>query len=117
MAPNQEQPVFDHSKVDFTKVGPRHVHMEKVFRHLGLWNPDQVKVIREKSEEDACITLRNKGYLKVGQLYFEYVVDYGVWYSIRKFNNISSLFTLSLLTTYQSAMPTYHATTILGLFP
>ncbi|RYC85593.1 hypothetical protein BFJ63_vAg11563 [Fusarium oxysporum f. sp. narcissi] len=47
MTPNQEQPAFDHSKADFTKDGPRRVHMEEFFRHLGLWNPDQAKAIRK----------------------------------------------------------------------
>ncbi|KAF4944725.1 hypothetical protein FGADI_12500 [Fusarium gaditjirri] len=89
MATNQELPVFDHSAADFTKVGPRRVHMERYFRSLGLWNADQVKVLREMSEENACTTLRSKGYLKVGQLYFEYVVDYGVWYNILGYGKAS----------------------------
>jgi hypothetical protein len=97
MTSHQDQTAFDHSKADFTKVGPRRVHMEEFFRHLGLWNPDQVKEIRENCEKDICTKLRSRGIRQVGQAYFEYFVDRKVWYSIRKFNP-SSLSTLNLLT-------------------
>ncbi|KAM5508930.1 hypothetical protein FOXYSP1_11896 [Fusarium oxysporum f. sp. phaseoli] len=89
MAPNQEQPAFDHSKADFTKDGPRRVHMEEFFRHLGLWNPDQVKAIRKNCEEDLCVKLQSRGFVQVGQAYFEYLVDRKVWYSILGNANVS----------------------------
>ncbi|EXK36876.1 hypothetical protein FOXG_09002 [Fusarium oxysporum f. sp. lycopersici 4287] len=89
MAPNQEQSAFDHSKADFTKDGPRRVHMEEFFRHLGLWNPDQVKAIRKNCEEDICVKLQSRGFVQVGQAYFEYIVDRKVWYSILGNANVS----------------------------
>ncbi|PCD30401.1 hypothetical protein AU210_010083 [Fusarium oxysporum f. sp. radicis-cucumerinum] len=89
MTPNQEQPAFDHSKADFTKDGPRRVHMEEFFRHLGLWNPDQAKAIRKNCEEDICVKLQSREFVQVGEAYFEYIVDRKVWYSILGNANVS----------------------------
>ncbi|KAF9769120.1 hypothetical protein IL306_013512 [Fusarium sp. DS 682] len=82
MSSASDQATFDHSKVNFTKLGPRRVHMEEFFRHLGLWNPEQVKALREMSEERVCGRHNDIGDRQVGQAYFEYMVDMYVWHSI-----------------------------------
>ncbi|KAF5708714.1 hypothetical protein FGLOB1_6253, partial [Fusarium globosum] len=82
MATPQDLPIFDHSTADFNKVGPRRVHMEQYFRALGLWNADQVERIQKQRVDELCTKLREKNDKKVGQLYFEYMVDYGVWHCI-----------------------------------
>ncbi|CZR40735.1 uncharacterized protein FPRO_10323 [Fusarium proliferatum ET1] len=89
MATNQELPVFDLSVADFNKVGPRRAHMERYFRALGLWNADLVKMIRDANEKKFCIKLQERDDHEVGHLYFECLVDYGVWYSIVAYGGLS----------------------------
>ncbi|KAF5603655.1 hypothetical protein FPCIR_1252 [Fusarium pseudocircinatum] len=85
----QDLPIFNHFAADFKQVGPRRAHMEQYFRALGLWSTDQVEEIRAYRVEDRCIKLREKKNKKVSQLYFEYVVDYGVWISLLGAGNLS----------------------------
>ncbi|RBQ77313.1 hypothetical protein FVER14953_20009 [Fusarium verticillioides] len=82
MDTKQDLPTFDHSAADFKQVGPRRAHMEQYFRALGLWDADQVDKIRALRVEQRCIKLQAKNNKKVSQVYFEYLVDYGVWYSL-----------------------------------
>ncbi|KAF5533449.1 hypothetical protein FMEXI_11831 [Fusarium mexicanum] len=74
MAPSQDHP-FDHSKADFTKIGPRRLHMEAFFRHLGLWHADEVEELCALIEPEICGRLQQKGLRQVGHAFFEYYVD------------------------------------------
>ncbi|KAF5585760.1 uncharacterized protein FSUBG_12349 [Fusarium subglutinans] len=87
MAPSQDPP-FDHSKVDFTKIGPRRLHMEAFFRHLGLWHPDEVEELRVLIEPEICSRLQQKGLRQVGYAFFEYYVDKKLWYNILGHHNV-----------------------------
>ncbi|KAF5533450.1 hypothetical protein FMEXI_11832 [Fusarium mexicanum] len=82
MDTKQELPIFDHLASDFNKVSPRRVHMERYFQALGLWNAEWVKASREANEEKYCTRLQHEGHLEVGHVYFEYLIDYGVWCNI-----------------------------------
>ncbi|KAF5548327.1 hypothetical protein FPHYL_9942 [Fusarium phyllophilum] len=89
MDTKQDLPTFDHSAADFKEVGPRRAHMEQYFRALGLWNADLVEGIRAQRLEERCIKLREKKNKTLSHLYFEYAVDYGVWYSLLDVGNLS----------------------------
>jgi hypothetical protein len=110
MDTKQDLPTFDHSAADFKEVGPRRAYMEQYFRALGLRN--QVEEIRAQELEERCAKLREKRNKKVSQLYFEYALDYGVWYNLRKFYHLVAHY---LLTASQSALATCRRRTILGL--
>ncbi|TVY62974.1 hypothetical protein Focb16_v014391 [Fusarium oxysporum f. sp. cubense] len=87
MASSGAQKTFDHSNVDFLKVGPRRAHMKAYFLHLGLWNEERVKACREYSEEQTCLMAYKDNYTQINQVTFEFIVDYFVWYNLLKVGN------------------------------
>ncbi|KAF5537025.1 hypothetical protein FNAPI_11532 [Fusarium napiforme] len=89
MDTKQDLPIFDHSAADFNEVSPRRVHMEQYFRVLGLWQEDHVEAVREATLQHTCLQLRENKYEKVGQLCFEYMIDYGLWHSLLGGANLS----------------------------
>ncbi|KAG5762692.1 hypothetical protein H9Q72_009203 [Fusarium xylarioides] len=78
---------FDHSSINVRNVDARRAHMKAFFIHLGLWNEEQVKVYREESEEQVSITVHNACHRQVNQVFFDFIVDQIVWYSILKQGN------------------------------
>ncbi|EXK36894.1 hypothetical protein FOXG_09012 [Fusarium oxysporum f. sp. lycopersici 4287] len=80
-------PTFDHSNVDFLKVGPRRAHMKAYFLHFGLWNEERVKACRDYSEEQTCLMAYKDNYTQINQVTFEFIVDYFVWYNLLKVGN------------------------------
>ncbi|KAF5663468.1 hypothetical protein FDENT_13114 [Fusarium denticulatum] len=87
MASSSTQKSFDHSSIDYVKIGPRRAHMKAFFLHLGLWDGEKVKAFREYVEEQACILMHDAELSQVNQLFFEFIVDKIVWHNILKLGN------------------------------
>ncbi|KLO87964.1 Uncharacterized protein LW93_5130 [Fusarium fujikuroi] len=87
MASSGTQKSFDHFSFDYVKVGPRRAHMKAFFLHLGLWNEEKVKIIRDYSQEQACEIVNAAGYDQINQAYFELMVDQIVWYNLLQNGN------------------------------
>ncbi|PNP79516.1 hypothetical protein FNYG_07132 [Fusarium nygamai] len=82
MASSSTQKSFDHSSIDYVKIGPRRAHMKAFFLHLGLWNEEKVKIFREYGEEQACEMVHTAGLGQINQVYFELMVDQIVWFNL-----------------------------------
>ncbi|KLO87970.1 Uncharacterized protein LW93_5136 [Fusarium fujikuroi] len=46
-------------------------------------------MIRDENEKKFCIKLQERDYYEIGHLYFECLVDHGVWYSIVAYGGLS----------------------------
>ncbi|KAF5232501.1 hypothetical protein FANTH_12962 [Fusarium anthophilum] len=82
MASSSTQKSFDHSSIDYVKIGPRRAHMKAFFLHLGLWNEEKVKIFREYGEEQACELVHSAELSQINQVYFELMVDQIVWFNL-----------------------------------
>ncbi|KAF5600427.1 hypothetical protein FPANT_2442 [Fusarium pseudoanthophilum] len=87
MAFSSNPKIFDHSSIDYVKIGPRRAHMKAFFLHLGLWNEEKVKIFREFAEEKSCELVYGAGHDQVNQVFFEYMVDQIVWFNLIKDRN------------------------------
>ncbi|KAG4259198.1 hypothetical protein FPRO04_07501 [Fusarium proliferatum] len=79
---------FDHSSIDIRNVNARRAHMKAFFLHLGLWIEENVKEIRNYSQEQASEILYSTGQRQVNQVYFELMVDQIFWFNVVNNGNL-----------------------------
>ncbi|KAJ4015440.1 hypothetical protein NW752_006903 [Fusarium irregulare] len=78
--------VFDPSEVRFDDIDQRRKIIQSHYEAIGWTNEELNHKLRQRVIEDLCNMFNNRpeGFLKVGHVLFEYLVDQGIWNEVIK---------------------------------
>ena len=84
--------VFDPSKVRFDDIDQRRKIIQSHYEAIGWTNEELNHNLRQRVIEDLCNMFHNRpeGFLKVGHVLFEYLVDQGIWNEVSKYRSVDN---------------------------